>query len=102
MVSEIEAEAAERREGAGVQALGPAAILAQSSESSPLKPRDRPRRPSVRRAVRRELRNAYVLFVTAYPSAAEKLRAGQRYVPFPPASTIRVESPRNLFPRSTS
>ena len=33
--------------------------------------------------VRRELRNAYFLFVAAYRAAAEKLRAGHRDPPFP-------------------
>jgi hypothetical protein len=85
LVAEIEAEAAERRERTGVQALGRAAILAQSPESRPLKTKRSPA-PAVHaasRAVRRELRNAYFLFVAAYRSAAEKLRAGQRDAPFP-------------------
>jgi REP element-mobilizing transposase RayT len=85
MVAEIEAEAAERRERTGIQPLGPAAILAQNPESRPLKTRRSPA-PAVHaasRAVRRELRNAYFLFVAAYRSAAEKLRAGQRAPPFP-------------------
>ena len=85
MVAEIEAEAAERRERTGVQALGPAAILAQSPESRPLKTKRSPAPAvhAVRRAVRRELRNAYFLFVAAYRSAAEKLRARQRDAQFP-------------------
>src|SRR6185503_555785 len=85
MVSEIEAEAADRRERTGVPALGPAAILAQSPESRPLKTKRSPA-PAVHaasRAVRRELRNAYFLFVATYRSAAEKLRAGHRDPPFP-------------------
>lgn len=85
MASEIEAEAAARRESTGVQALGPAAILAQSPESCPLKTKRSPA-PAVHaasRAVRRELRNAYFLFVAAYRPAAEKLKAGQRDPTFP-------------------
>ena len=85
LVAEIEAEAADRRERTGVPALGPAAILAQSPESRPLKTKRSPA-PAVHaasRAVRRELRNAYFLFVAAYRSAAEKLRAGQRDAAFP-------------------
>jgi REP element-mobilizing transposase RayT len=85
MVAEIEAQAAARRESTGVQVLGPAAILAQSPESRPLKTKRSPA-PAVHaanRAVRRELRNAYFLFVAAYRAAAEKLRAGQRDPPFP-------------------
>jgi hypothetical protein len=85
MVSEIDAEAADRRKRTGVQALGPAAILAQSPESRPLKTKRSPA-PAVHaasRAVRRELRNAYFLFVAAYRNAAEKLRAGHRDPSFP-------------------
>jgi hypothetical protein len=85
MVAEIDGEAADRRERTGVQPLGPAAILAQSPESRPLKTKRSPA-PAVHaasRAVRRELRNAYFLFVDAYRGAAEKLRAGQRDPPFP-------------------
>jgi REP element-mobilizing transposase RayT len=85
MVAEIDGEAAERRERTGVQPLGPAAILAQSPESRPLQTKRSPA-PAVHaasRAVRRELRNAYFLFVAAYRSAAEKLKAGHRDPPFP-------------------
>ena len=85
LVAEIDAEAADRRERTGVQALGPAAILAQSPESRPLKTKKSPA-PAVHaasRAVRRELRNAYFLFVAAYRNASEKLRAGHRDPPFP-------------------
>ena len=87
LVAEIEAEAAERRERTGVQTLGPAAILAQNPESRPLKTKRSPAPAvhAVRRTVRRELRNAYFLFVAAYRSAAEKLRAGHATLPFPPA-----------------
>jgi hypothetical protein len=84
LASEIDGEAADRRERTGVQALGPAASLAQNPESRPLKTKRSPA-PAVHaisRAIRRELRNAYFLFV-AYRSAAEKLRAGQRDPPFP-------------------
>src|ERR1700709_642585 len=84
MVSEIDGEAADRRKHTGVQPLGPAAILAQSPESRSLKTKRSPA-PAVHaasRAVRRELRNAYFLFVAAYRNAAEKLRAGQRDAPF--------------------
>ena len=65
--------------------MGPAAILAQSPEGCPLKTQRSPA-PAVHaasRAVRRELRNAYFLFVAAYRSAAEKLRSGHRDAPFP-------------------
>jgi hypothetical protein len=84
-VSEIEGEAATRRERTGIQPLGPAAILAQSSQSRPLKTKRSPA-PAVHaatRAVRRELRDAYYWFVAAYRDAAEQLRAGRRDPPFP-------------------
>jgi len=85
MVSEIDGEAADRRKRTGVQVLGPAAILAQNPESRPLKTKRSPA-PAVQaasRAVRRELRNAYFLFVAAYRGATEKLKAGQRDALFP-------------------
>ena len=67
LVSEIEGEAAARRERTGVQPLGPAAILAQSPQSQPNKTKRSPA-PAVHaatRAVRRELRDAYFWFVAA-------------------------------------
>jgi hypothetical protein len=85
LVSEIEAEAAARRERTGIPALGPQAILTQNPQSQPAKTKRSPA-PAVHaatRAVRRELRNAYFGFVAAYRNAAEKLRAGQRDAPFP-------------------
>ncbi|HEY0510769.1 MAG TPA: hypothetical protein VGH73_02615 [Thermoanaerobaculia bacterium] len=81
LVSEIEGEAAAHRERTGVQPLGPAAILAQSPQSQPLRTKRSPA-PAVHaatRAIHRELRDAYF----AYRDAAEKLRAGQRDAPFP-------------------
>jgi hypothetical protein len=85
LVSEIEAEAAARKERTGIQPLGPSQILAQSPQSRPSKTKRSPA-PAVHaatRAVRRELRDAYFGFVAAYRSAAEKLRAGNRNQPFP-------------------
>jgi REP element-mobilizing transposase RayT len=85
LVSEIEGEAAARRERTGVKALGPAAILAQNPQSQPSKTKRSPA-PAVHaatRAVRRELRDAYYWFVAAYRDAAEQLRAGRRDPPFP-------------------
>jgi hypothetical protein len=86
LVAEIEAEAANHNQRSGRRPLGPAAILAQNPESRPLKTKRSPA-PAVHaasRVVRRALRNAYFLFVAAYRSAAEKLRAGHRDAPFPP------------------
>jgi REP element-mobilizing transposase RayT len=85
LVAEIEAEAADHSQRTGRRPLGPAAILAQNPESRPLKTKRSPA-PAVHaasRVVRRELRNAYFLFVAAYRSAAEKLRAGHRDALFP-------------------
>jgi hypothetical protein len=85
LVSEIEAEAAARKERTGIQPLGPQEILAQNPQSQPAKTKRSPA-PAVHaasRAVRRELRDAYFGFVAAYRSAAEKLRAGQRDPTFP-------------------
>jgi hypothetical protein len=84
-VSEIETEAAARKERTGIQPLGPQEILAQNPQSQPAKTKRSPA-PAVHaasRAVRRELRDAYFGFVAAYRSAAEKLRAGQRDPAFP-------------------
>ena len=52
------------------------------------RPRSRPRRPSMRRArpPAGSFWNAYALFVAAYRTAAEKLRAGIRDVVFPQGS----------------
>ncbi len=55
----------------GAKPLGAAAVLAQNPLS---------------KAVRRELWDAYALFVAAYRAAAEKLRAGVRDVVFPAGS----------------
>jgi REP element-mobilizing transposase RayT len=85
LVSEIEGEAAARRERTGAQPLGPAAILAQNPQGQPSKTKRSPA-PAVHAAtlaVRRELRNAYFWFVAAYRDAAEKLRAGERDPAFP-------------------
>jgi putative transposase len=85
LVQEIEEEAAVRMSETGSQPLGAAAILGQH-------PHDRPRNPkrspaplfhAVSARVRRELWEAYRLFVAAYRQAAEKLRAGDRNAVFP-------------------
>jgi putative transposase len=85
LVREIEEEAAVHRSNTGSQPLGAAAILGQH-------PHDRPKNPkrspaplfhAVSARVRRELWEAYRLFVAAYRQAAEKLRAGDRNAVFP-------------------
>jgi len=81
----IEENAAQERKAAGSAVLGAAAVLAQ-------KPVDRPSRPkkspaplfhAFTRRVRRELYEAYHLFLAAFRDAAEKLRAGDRNAVFP-------------------
>jgi putative transposase len=85
LVQEIEEETAVHRSNTGSQPLGAAAILGQH-------PHDRPKNPkrspaplfhAVSARVRRELWEAYRLFVAAYRQAAEKLRAGDRNAVFP-------------------
>ena len=91
MVAEIEAEAAERRERTGVPGPRPRRHPGPEPGEPPLKTKSSPA-PAVHaasRAVRRELRNAYFLFVAAYRTAAEKLRAGQRDAPSPWAASRR-------------
>jgi hypothetical protein len=70
-VSETHGEAADRRERSGIPPLGPAAILAQSPENPPARTKRSPA-PAVHAAsftVRRELRNAYFLFVATHYDA---------------------------------
>jgi len=85
MATEIEGEAAAHRDRTGAQPLGRAAILAQNPLSQPVRTKKSPAPAAhaATRTVRRELRDAYFWFVAAYRAAAEKLRAGQRDVPFP-------------------
>ncbi|HEY0553942.1 MAG TPA: transposase [Thermoanaerobaculia bacterium] len=85
LIHEIEEEAAVRRSSTGRQPLGAAAILRQ-------RPHDRPKNTkrspaplfhAMTARVRRELWEAYRLFVDAFRDAAEKLRAGDRNAAFP-------------------
>jgi hypothetical protein len=88
LVEEIELEASVRRKKTGARPLGPAAILAQDPQRQPKKTKKSPA-PAFHassKAVRRELWNAYALFVAAYRDAAEKLKAGIRDVIFPSGS----------------
>jgi hypothetical protein len=88
LVEDIESEAAARRKRAGAKPLGVAAVLAQNPLRRPKKTKKSPAPAfhAASKAVRRELWNAYALFVSAYRAAAEKLRAGIRDVVFPPGS----------------
>jgi REP element-mobilizing transposase RayT len=85
LVEDIESEVAARRKRTGVKPLGVAAVLAQN----PLRRRKKTKKSpapafhAASQAARRELWDTYALFVAAYRSAAEKLRAGIRDVIFP-------------------
>src|SRR3954462_6039379 len=85
LVEDIESEVAARRKRTGVKPLGVAAVLAQNPLQKPKKTKKPPAPAShaASTAIRRELRNAYALFVAAYRAAAEKLRGGVRDVVFP-------------------
>jgi hypothetical protein len=63
-------------------------ILRQDPHSRPTKfeRRPAPRVHAFRKAVRREMREAYAAFYAAYRRAAERLKAGERDVAFPPGS----------------
>ena len=85
LVEDIELEVAARRKRTGAKPLGVAAVLAQDPLQQPKKTKKSPAPAfhAASKAVRRELWNAYSLFVAAYRDAAEKLRAGIRDVKFP-------------------
>ncbi len=85
LAEDVEAEAAARRKRTGAKPLGPAAVLAQNPLRRPKKTKKSPAPAfhAATKAMRRELWNAYALFVAAYRDAAEKLRAGVRNVAFP-------------------
>jgi REP element-mobilizing transposase RayT len=88
LVEDIESEVAARRKKTGIKPLGVAAVLAQNPLRRPKKTKKSPAPAfhAASKAVRRELWNAYALFVAAYRTAAEKLRAGVRDAVFPRGS----------------
>ncbi len=88
LIAEIEATAAAERSRAGVQPLGPAAILKQRFEDRPDQPKKScaPFFHAASRRVRKTLYEAYGLFVSAYREASEKLRSGDRTAVFPAGS----------------
>jgi hypothetical protein len=88
LVEDIELEAAARRKATGARPLGPAAVLAQDPHRQPNKTRSSPAPAfhAASKAVRRELWNAYALFVAAYRDAAAKFKTGIRDVVFPQGS----------------
>jgi REP element-mobilizing transposase RayT len=88
LITEIETEAALRRQQTGSQAMGASAVRGQH-------PLDRPKRTkkspaplfhAASKAVRQELYAAYAWFVAAYRDASEKLRTGNRTATFPSGS----------------
>jgi len=79
-VEDIESEIAARRKRTGAKPLGVAAVLAQHPFRRPKKTKKSPAPAfhAASKTVRWELWDAYALFVAAYRTAAEKLRAGVR------------------------
>ncbi len=88
LVAQVVAEAAVEREETGTVVMGAARVRAQHPHDAPARLEKTPA-PDFHTAtpeVRRKLRTAYTLFVAAYRAAAEKLKAGDRDVVFPPGS----------------
>jgi hypothetical protein len=68
--------------------LGPDAVQAQKPEDRPARPKKSyaPLFHAFSRRLRRELYDAYHLFLAAFREAAEKLRSGDRNASFPKGS----------------
>jgi hypothetical protein len=88
LVDSIEADAAAEREATGRPCLGVAAILRQSPEATPtrFKKSPAPWFHAATKAARAALKEAFAIFLAAYRRAAERLRAGDRLVVFPPGA----------------
>ena len=88
LVREINESAAAARAESLIPPLGPDGVRAQNPETRPKKIKKSPTPfcHALRKTVRKALWEAYGLFVAAYREAAEKLRAGDRTVEFPPGS----------------
>jgi REP element-mobilizing transposase RayT len=88
LIVEIESEAAARRQRTGSQVLGASAVRGQHPFDRPQKPKKSPAPlfHAASKAIRRELYEMYGWFVGAFREASEKLRAGDRLVPFPTGS----------------
>ena len=88
MVEDIEATAAKLRSETQTTVLGPDAVQAQKHESRPARPKKSyaPLFHAFSRRLRRELYDAYHLFLAAFRDASEKLRSGDRNVRFPTGS----------------
>ena len=88
LIHEIIEETAARRAKTGDQPAGAAAILSRHPHDRPKNPKRSPAPMfhALSARVRRELWEAYRLFVAAFRQAAEKLRAGDRNAVFPRGS----------------
>lgn len=88
LLARIEVDARAEREKRGTEPLGRAAVLAQDPHGKPVhsKKSPAPRFHAFRKSVRRELYEAYALFVAAFRDASEKLRAGDLTAKFPSGS----------------
>ncbi|HEX6862316.1 MAG TPA: hypothetical protein VF414_05845 [Thermoanaerobaculia bacterium] len=85
LVQEIDEKAAARRQAGGIRPLGIAAVLAQNPLHRPdrLKKSPAPLLHAATKAVRQLFWESYSLFVAAYRTAAERLKAGDTAPPFP-------------------
>jgi hypothetical protein len=85
MVEAIDAESARRVLLSGQMPLGAAVIRSQHPHERPMRSKKSPAPAvhAVSKAVRRQLKEAYRLFVLAYREAAARLRAGDYSVEFP-------------------
>lgn len=88
MVEDIEATAAKVRLETQVAVLGPEAVQAQKHENRPARSKKSyaPLFHAFSRRLRRELYDAYHLFLAAFRDASEKLRSGDRGARFPAGS----------------
>ncbi|MFL6235526.1 MAG: transposase [Thermoanaerobaculia bacterium] len=88
LIHEIVEETAARRARSGSEPLGAAAILGRHPHERPKNPKRSPAPlfHALSAGMRRELWEAYRLFVAAFRQAADKLRAGDRNAVFPPGS----------------
>ena len=88
LIAGLEAEAAVRRQSTGSQVLGASAVRGQHPLDRPKKSKKSPAPlfHAASQAVRREFYEMYGWFAAAFREASEKLRAGNRMVPFPAGS----------------
>jgi REP element-mobilizing transposase RayT len=88
LVEEVEAEAALTRRRSGSRVLGVKAILAQDPQTRPsrLARSPAPLVHAATKAARRMFYELYAEFVSAFRTAAESLRRGNRDAPFPAGS----------------